>query len=88
MTGWFPPLSRICVLLAGCMAVALQAETVLHRYPPPHESLFDICQTSERQVSAPNRETVTNVRTRQGRARVQSSAEGFSNPTNVLSVTL
>ena len=88
MTPRFFHLSRICLVLAGWLVGTLPAETVQLLYAPSDGSLFDVIETTERQVDATNWDTATYSRTRLSRVRVQRSEQGFSNQTTVLSVTL
>lgn len=81
-------LAKTCLILAGLLTGSLRAETVELRYAPSDESVFDVSETTERQVVATDRDTVTHTRTRLSRVRVQRSEEGFSNPTTILSITL
>ena len=74
--------------MAGWLTGSLPAETVELLYAPSDGSLFDVSETSERQVVATDRDTVTHTRTRLSRVRVQRLEEGFSNQTTILSVTL
>ena len=88
MTPRVAHLAWTCLILAGWLTGTLPAETVELLYAPSDGSGFDISETTERQVVATDRATVTHTRTRLSRVRVQRSEEGFSNQTTILSVTL
>ena len=77
-----------CLVLASWLAGTLSAETVELLYAPSDGAVFDVSETTERQVVATNRDTVTDSRTRLSRVRVERLEEGFSNRTTILSVTL
>ena len=77
-----------CLVLASWLAGTLSAETVELLYAPSDGAVFDVSETTERQVVATNRDTVTDSRTRRSRVRVERLEEGFSNRTTILSVTL
>ena len=74
--------------MASWLAGTLSAETVELLYAPSDGAVFDVSETTERQVVATNRDTVTDSRTRLSRVRVERLEEGFSNRTTILSVTL
>ena len=74
--------------MASWLAGTLSAETVELLYAPSDGAVFDVSETTERQVVATNRDTVTDSRTRRSRVRVERLEEGFSNRTTILSVTL
>jgi len=74
--------------LASWLAGTLPAETVELLYAPSDGAVFDVSETTERQVAGTNRDTVTDSRTRLSRVRVERLDEGFSNRTTILSVTL
>ncbi|MCY4593624.1 MAG: hypothetical protein OXC19_02345 [Bryobacterales bacterium] len=77
-----------CLVLASWLAGTLPAETVELLYAPSDGAVFDVSETTERQVAGTNRDTVTDSRTRLSRVRVERLDEGFSNRTTILSVTL
>ncbi len=74
--------------MASWLAGTLPAETVELLYAPSDGAVFDVSETTERQVAGTNRDTVTDSRTRLSRVRVERLDEGFSNRTTILSVTL
>ena len=74
--------------MASWLAGTLPAETVELLYAPSDGAVFDVSETTERQVAGTNRDTVTDSRTRLSRIRVERLDEGFSNRTTILSVTL